>query len=283
MLDDNSSDPITFTDGEDLEVETKKKVNKGIEYENKVKAIVRATARNIKGFSLSAKEGGGNDNKLADLYINVNRARYGVEIKLDSHAPLGQAAKVTFDNSNFILGKSGDFSVDDALGRAIIEKLQPKKEAAKTFVEFVKKTPPVEYHSKISGFPIMCIIDSWEAAKNAGHLRKLNATLKADISVVYDYYASKDVYYIQIGKAGFFYMKKNPLGLDIPQLAGQVNIELRLKSAGRKGRSGLGITVCTGSVSASPRLATRNKSKFSLDNRADLITLFSPPPEEPSK
>lgn len=274
------SDEITFTDGEDLEAETKKKLNKGIIYENKVKGIVRTTSRNIKQFSLSVKEGGGNDNKVADLYINVNRQRYGVEIKLDSRAPLGQAAKVTFDNSNFNIAKSGDFSVDDVVGRSIVAALVPKRSAAKDFVDFARKTPPKEFHSKIKGFPLMCIVDTWNAAKEAGLLRKLNTSVKADLSVVYDYYASKDVYYIQIGGAGFFYLKKNPLNLPIPQLEGKVNIELRLKSAGSKDRVGLGITVCTGSYSASPRLATRNISPYSLDNKEDLITLFSPKEEK---
>lgn len=280
MFDDISDGPVTFTDGEDLEVEVKKKTNKGIEYENLVKSIVRTTARNIKGFSLSVKEGGGNDNKLADLYINVKRQRYGVEIKLDSHAPLGQAAKISFDGTQFIIGKSGDFSVDDALGAGLLHALSTKKQAAKTYIEFIRNSPPKEYHGKIKSFPVMCIIDTWNDAKDKGLLKTLNATLKAPMDVVFDYYASKDVYYMQIGKAGFFYLKKNPLNLDIPQLSGSVNIEMRLKSAGRKSRKGLGITVCTGSISASPRLASRNKSKFSLDKKEDLITLFSPPPEE---
>jgi hypothetical protein len=280
MFDDFSNEPVTFTDGEDLEVEVKKKTNKGIEYENKVKSIVRTTSRNIKGFSLSVKEGGGNDNKLADLYINVNRQRYGVEIKLDSRAPLGQAAKIKFDGSQFIIDKSGDFSVDDALGSALLQALSVKKQAAKAYIDFIKNSPPKEYHSKVKGFPFMCIIDTWNAAKDKGLLKTLNATLKVPIDVVFDYYASKDVYYIQIGGAGLFYMKKNPLNLDIQQLSGSVNIEMRLKSAGRKPRAGLGITICTGSISASPRLATKNISRYSLDVKDDLIKLFSPPTED---
>lgn len=268
---------FTYTEGEDLEVDTKKKQNAGIIYENKVKSIVRATARNIKGFSLSAVEGGGNKNDVADLYINVNRQRYGVEIKLDSRAPLGQAAKVKFDGNSFTIGKSGDFSVDDALGRGIIEQLNTKRNASKEFIAHIKNYPPREYHSKITGFPIMCLREAWDDAKNAGLLRKLNASLKAPLQVVYDYYEAKGCYYIQIGKgAGLFYMKENPLDLPVPRLDGAVNIELRLKSAGGKARVGLGVTVCTGSVSASPRLATRNISKYSMDNKDDITELFSP-------
>lgn len=268
--------PITFTDGEDLEADVKKKQNAGILYENKVKSVVKSTARGIKQFSLSAVEGGGNKNDVADLYINVNRQRFGVEIKLDSRAPLGQAAKVKFDGNSFSIAKSGDFSVDDALGRGILEQLNTKRGAAKDFINFVKTYPPKEYHSKVGGFPIMCIIDAWEAAKEGGLLKKLNASMKAPLTVVYDYYDAKNCQYIQIGKgAGLFYLKSNPLNLPIPQLQGQVNIEMRLKSAGGKARVGLGITVCTGSISASPRLATRNVSPFSLDNKEDLIKLFS--------
>lgn len=267
--------PVTFTDGEDLDVDVKKKLNKGILYENKVKAVVKSTARGIKQFSLSTVEGGGNKNDVADLYINVNRQRYGVEIKLDARAPLGQAAKVKFNGSVFSIGKSGEFSVDDALGRSIIEQLNSKKTAAKEFLNFIKTYPPKEYHSKVDGFPVMCILDAWEAAKEKGLLKNMNAALKAPLTVVYDYYSNKGVDYIQIGGAGLFYMKNNPLDLPIPQLQGQVNIEMRLKSAGGKPRVGLGITVCTGSISASPRLATRNKSPYSLDNKEHLIALFS--------
>lgn len=49
---------------------------------------------------------------------------------------------------------------------------------------------------------------------------------------VSDYYAAKNKFYIQIGGCGFYYMKSNPAGLDVPQFDPDLKVRFRIKTGG---------------------------------------------------
>ena len=86
----------------------------------------------------------------------------------------------------------------------------------------------------------------------------------------------KKCYYIQIGGAGLFYLKSNPLNLPIPQLTIPMAIELRLGRAGSKPDKQLGVDVASGNIRAQGRLDSKSKIKspYSLDKSGDFLKLF---------
>jgi hypothetical protein len=274
---DNGITPESVANDDTDIKDAKKNVNKGLGYEDTVKRSVNKAAKDIKGLSVSSITGGGNQNTVADLLINFNRKRYGVEIKLDARAPLGNPAVIDYyhNQGKFeVKDTSKDASLDPAAGKFILDAMNKKRSDYSAFISYVQKSAPQEYHQTVNGFPVQCFKDTWEGVKGNGLLKNLNNSLKYDMSIVSTYYASKDTYYIQIGGAGFFYLSKNPMNLDIPQLKGEVVIEVRAKSRGAKPRVGLGVTVVTGVLTAIPRLVTKNVSPYSLDNPDDVRTLF---------
>jgi hypothetical protein len=257
--------------------DTKKSVNKGLTYEDTVKRSVNKAAKDIQGLSVSSITGGGNQNTVADLLINYKRIRYGVEIKLDARAPLGNPAVIDYhhNQSKFVVkDTSKDASLDPAAAKFITDAMGTKRSSYAAFINYVQKSAPVEYHQTVNGFPVQCFKDTWDGAKSGNLLKDLNNSLRYDMSIVSTYYASKNTFYIQIGGAGFFYLSKNPMKLPIPQLKGEVVIEVRAKSRGGKPRAGLGVTVVTGVLVAIPRLVTKNVSPYSLDNPEDVKAIF---------
>jgi hypothetical protein len=274
---DNGITPESVANDDADVKDSKKSVNKGLTYEATVKRAVTRAAKDIKDLNVSSIVGGGNQNDIADLLINYKKVRYGIEIKLDSRAPLGNPAVIDYyhNQSKFVVkDTSKDASLDPAASKFIIDAMGKKRSSYAAFINYVQKSAPQEYHQTVNGFPVQCVKDTWDAAKSGNLLKDLNNSLRYDMSIVSTYYASKNTYYIQIGGAGFFYLSKNPMNLPIPQLRGEVVIEVRAKSRGAKPRVGLGITVVTGVLVAIPRLMTKNVSPYSLDNPDDVKTLF---------
>ena len=46
-------------------------------------------------------------------------------------------------------------------------------------------------------------------------------------------YGAKDIYYIQIGGKGLYYMAENPANLPVPQFTGEINVEMRPRASGK--------------------------------------------------
>ena len=95
----------------------------------------------------------------------------------------------------------------------------------------------------------------------------------------------KNVYYIQIGGAGLFYMGKNPLNLPVPEFNGEIQVEVRIGYAGdSSGSTSKAFTNKAGSkniiearraeLRCIGRMLTRSKSPYSLDNMNDVKKLF---------
>ena len=53
--------------------------------------------------------------------------------------------------------------------------------------------------------------------------------LSVPLSSLYNYYAAKNTYYIQIGGYGMYYMAGNPANLPVPRFNGSMKLRIRLK------------------------------------------------------
>ncbi len=56
-------------------------------------------------------------------------------------------------------------------------------------------------------------------------------------STVFNYYADKDTYYLQIGGMGLYYMKENPSQMNVPKFDGTFQLRIRTKKAGHETNS----------------------------------------------
>jgi len=108
-----------------------------------------------------------------------------------------------------------------------------------------------------------------EKLKADGLQKAVASNISAKSSFIIKHYNKKQVYYIQVGGAGLFYMGKNPLNLPVPELQGDINIELRVGYGGSGGKP----TVSAG-IRLQGRLRTENVSNFTLDDPGSIQALF---------
>lgn len=249
--------------------------NQGFVYERKVKGVVQQAARAIPHFSVSSKSGL-TQADAADLELLVGKARrrVPVEIKLDGRSQMGNPATVIFRNGSFDISPSTSTSevIDPGTRGLILEELKKKQQAAEKFLKFIRGVPPA-YNEDASGFPVNCSKFAWDEAKNKGLLRELNTSVRRDAKLISKHYETKDTHYIQIGGQGLFHLGHNPLDLPVPQLSGEVIVEIRLAHHGAKPHKEL-VERVTGDLRASIRLLTREKSEWSLDKRDHVLMLF---------
>ena len=90
--------------------------------------------------------------------------------------------------------------------------------------------------------------DIWEQLQKKDLLRKARANITLSTDIVKEIYNKKNppVYYIQIKGKGLFYMGKNPFNLPIPELSGEVEVEVGLNTPGTIYRQVKGKKIDTG-------------------------------------
>ncbi|TRZ50830.1 MAG: hypothetical protein D4S01_05940, partial [Dehalococcoidia bacterium] len=87
-------------------------------------------------------------------------------------------------------------------------------------------------------------------------------------------YNAKEVYYIQVGGAGLFYMGSDPLNLGVPEFSGQVDVEIRLGFSGNK-LSFHTTPARRAELRCIGRMKTQSKSPYTLDTTRDVKKLFN--------
>ena len=147
--------------------------------------------------------------------------------------------------------------------------LEPKKDAIEDLLRGLNAT----------SFPSSCKKETWNAARSSGLLKPVNTKVRRDTSFLVDHYSKKGVDYIQIGGAGLFYLKDNPAGLPVPQLKGEIDIELR---AGRSGSrlNADGVSYVGASLRAQGRLKFEGSSPYTLDSKQSIIKMLEVISEE---
>ena len=254
----------------------------GLEYET---AVVNSIQQAIPHFQERVKftnlnfATAGYSNVDIDLELLVNDKPFNIEIKQNSNAQMGSTSvryDATTDNAEIV--KPG--AIDEEAQPYFLEAARSKKEPLLNLVKFLRAQEPIELHSRIPDmFPIGASTDSaWESAKKAGLLLPLNSKVRfKDAGIITKMYNLKNVFYIQIGGAGLFYLNQNPYNLPVPKFEGEIQIEFRPKRAGNTSRklNGQVIRAARVDFAATGRFLTTIKSDLSLDKTAEAFQILA--------
>ena len=145
------------------------------------------------------------------------------------------------------------------------------------YIKAARQIEPKDYHKNISGIPLKISVEGRAKLKKDGLLAKINKNVKTSTNFIIRHYNKKGVYYINVGRAGLFHMGKNPLRLDIPELKGEIQVEMRLGFGGGKLKfptSPEPTDARSAGLRLQGRLKTKGKSKYNLDNVEDIRKLF---------
>lgn len=249
----------------------------GLDYERKVReAVEKASTLNKKIELLPDATAGFNANEV-DLKVKINNVLYNIEIKSSPDDQMGGTSIQYNVYPSVLIApvlKSGKPTLDHDTYSLIESALKGTDRELKEFVDFFKTQAPIKLHEKVKGFPMSVSKDAWELATSKGLLKPLNKKVRLDTSFIANHYKKKKCFYIQIGKAGLFYMSDNPLKLPIPKLTGEIDIEIRAARSGSSMNSTYKLPTVGGGIRAQARLKTKAKSNYSLDNPDHVLQLF---------
>lgn len=250
---------------------------KGLAYERKVFQAMKDA--NISGLDVGSRPGAGFSNQGAgDIEALYKGNEFNIEIKLNKNAQMG-GTSIRIDTANKTHTLVKPDAIDDDAIPFFMEAAKKQDQALKDWVNFIRKQEPIDFHKKTPyTIPFGSVTkEAWSAAQKAGYLAQMNAVQSFDSSAtIAKAYNRKNVYYIQIGGAGLFYLGTNPLKLDVPKFEGSINIEFRLGPSGSKTRkfNGETIRVVGAGYRCQGRFKTNIKSKHSLDNVSSVKELF---------
>jgi hypothetical protein len=246
----------------------------GVKYEAVVVNAISQAAKKFKGHVKIKDDNltsAGYSNVGVDLEVEVAGKNFAVEIKQNKDAQMGSTSvRYNLETDEIYLVKPDD--VDEEVQQLFIDATRSKKNDFIKFIKRVKQLTPQSYKQKIkTTVPFGPLwLDAWRQAQKEGLLKQLNGKIRFDnTDFIAKRYNRKGVYYIQIGGAGLFYLFSNPLKLPVPKFEGEIDIELRLKLGGSGGKPKASPT-----YSVSGRLKTTIESPLSLDNPADVATVF---------
>ena len=214
-----------------------------------------------------------------DLELQVNGAPFNIEIKQNKDAQMG-GTSIRYNPATDSAEIVNRDTIDDEAEPYFLNAIQSKKDAILAFLDYMRKQEPLELHSKIpERFPISGVTKkAWTNAVKDEYLNPLNETVKFnDTSLITKAYNLKQVYYIQVGGAGLFYLNENPYDLPVPKFEGQIQIEFRLGRSGSKSRKFGDTTIETvgAGYRCQGRLKTHIKSNLSLDNSAEAFQILA--------
>ena len=113
----------------------------------------------------------------------------------------------------------------------------------------------------------MCIRDRdiTEEMVREDYRRFKDKFLSVPLSSLFNYYAAKNTYYIQIGGYGMYYMAGNPGNLPVPKFNGSMKLRIRLKRGSSTPIYNYRFTTAL-QVVQKP-----TKSKFDIDSSMDFL------------
>ena len=189
----------------------------GFLYETKIHKALKAQNLVPSGFTPA-----GSDANAPDAMFMYGGKDNKLEIKLDLKADYGQGT-LSYDPKTKKWGLGG---AKTAAAQEMRELLN-----AVGILRFVNS----KWGSK--GAPNKGAIPSksfTEDMVKSDYARFKDAFLPISTSALWDYYATKKTYYIQVGGYGLYYMKSNTDNLPIPQFNPKLRIRIRVKRGGSR-------------------------------------------------
>lgn len=245
----------------------------GIEYENQILSIlqplestglIKILNNSSAGFSAHG----------ADLELELKGQPFNVEVKKDLGAQMGGGI-IDYDlESNTLTPKGKLLATDELILQEIMQLAETKTSAINAYINYIKSLDPnFNQYNPTAGIPVKAHVKHRDQAKKAGLLKAINGIIATDTTFMEQHYNAKNTYYIQIGKAGLFYMGSNPNHLPIPRLEGKINVEFRLGYSGTKhGNEG---TYRAANLRAQARIKSKLSSPYSLDDIKSIKKLLN--------
>ena len=245
----------------------------GLAYEHKVYDAMKKA--NIPGLNPGDKPGAGFSNVgSGDIEAAYNGKPFNIEIKFSANDQMGGSSfRYDMVSKSFIPAKEMD--PEDL--ELLLDAAKNRIKDIDAYIKKAKEHEPKEFHKNITGIPLKISKKTREVLKKEGFLKRINQNTKTDASFIVKHYNKKNVFYIQIGGAGLFYLGKNPLNLPVPPLKGEIRVEMRLGYSGGKLSfpTDPKTEARTANLRLQGRLVTKGKSPYSLDNAESIKKLFN--------
>ena len=173
--------------------------NEGHKYEDKIKGLLKSL--NLLPNNLESNDAG---------FIHFGKP-YFLEIKSKNTSDYG-ARQIIWNSKN----KSWEWNEVDFMTK-MFDKIEVLNQIDENFIPYKGRIPNGE------------IDDSKKKFDQRGFERKI--PLLNNANFIYEYYAQKLCFYIQIEGKGFYYLKEDKANLGVPQFSPQLNfIRLRAKT-----------------------------------------------------
>ena len=168
-----------------------------------------------KGITPRGSEPAGPNPNLPDATFIYEGQPYKLEVKLDLRADFGQGT-LNYVDGVWTLGGADTPEAEEM--RRLLESVGTAEFAN---LEWGKKGIPNKGTVETGNFTQEMVREDYTRFKDGFKIvNKRN---------IWDYYAAKDTYYIQIGGYGLYYMSANPANLPIPQFNVTSRLRIRMK------------------------------------------------------
>ena len=253
--------------------------NRGDAYEYEVYDTVKEAETILAGLKVISDAPKGSDSTgEGDITLKVGGKTVNIEVKLNRNAQMGETS-LRIDPSRRSVEIANPERVEPDAIPLYIKAGEAMFDEVERYIDFVRTVEPVDVNSKAAmSFPFGSITaDAWIEAKQAGLLNDLNQKIQfEDTRIIENFYNRKNVFYIQVGGAGLFYLGRNPMNLPVPRFDGKMQIEFRAKRSGSRRRTygGQSIKVVGATYICTGRLKTDIRSRYTLDRINDVVELF---------
>jgi len=192
----------------------------------------------------------GPDPSRPDAVFLYNKVSHNLEVKLDLATDYGQG---TLEYKNgWVLGGANT----------------PAAEEMRNILNAVGTVQFTNTSWGYQGAPNKGTVDNndiTEEMVREDYRRFKDKFLSVPLSSLFNYYAAKGTYYIQIGGYGMYYMAANPANLPVPRFNGAMRLRIRLKRGGSTPIYNYRFTTAL-QVVQKP-----TKSKFNIDESMDFL------------
>jgi len=189
----------------------------GFLYEGKIHNKLKAKKLVPPGFTPA-----GSDANAPDAMFLYDGRSYKLEVKLDLKADYGQGS-LSYDFKTKQWGLGGAKTASAQEMRDLLN--------AVGILKFVKQKWGDKGAPNKGQIPSKSFTDDMVKSDYA---RFKDAFLPINTRALWDYYATKKTYYIQVGGYGLYYMKENPANLPVPQFNPKLRIRIRVKRGGSR-------------------------------------------------
>lgn len=266
-----------------------KRLKAGLDYEKDVRKAMQSAQRKHKkqlqhlvlkrDSGRSAYDAHSNDLELVYTKEDGKKMPLFIELKANIKATFGSMSFEHFigtDDFKPLKKYTEDF--EETLD-TIVEFLMTKSNVIKRRFNVMKKVSK-EDHKKIfdkNQFTITVPRYAYEGmlASKSGDKNETSfvGTKKIQGDAIAEHYNQKDVYYIQVGGKGLFYIGKDILNLGVPKFNPKLEMMVRIRPSGDKKHSD-GHVRKTLTLTGEIRVQSFTKSTHSLEDADDYLELF---------